>query len=189
MDPAKNNASDQDAQKIIVQRRGMLPDSNKPLDSHEPEVISPELKTKEEGHLESHKVRLEPSEEGAINATDNSKPPETPSPTLNSKAEAASSTPAPQAQTVATDPKKSPPKLEAGQPTPEEKAQKERTASLVSDKKYFVPITHKNQNRSTRQFVTTFLIVLIVGLVILGLAIDAGIIKSSIKPPIDLIKN
>ena len=73
--------------------------------------------------------------------------------------------------------------------TEEELARKKNIEKLGEEKKYFLPIAHTKKRRSTRQFLLTFAVVLIVGLVAIYLAVDAGLIKTNVNLPFDLIKN
>ncbi len=69
----------------------------------------------------------------------------------------------------------------------EELARKKEIEQLITDKKYFVPIGQVSKRRNRRMLIV-FLVILV--LVIIGyLAIDAGIIKSSVTLPFDIIKN
>lgn len=73
--------------------------------------------------------------------------------------------------------------------TEAQKAQKEKIDKLILDGKYFVPTGHIKRNRKVRKVLIASLIVLLLGLIAADLLVDAGIIKTSIKPPIDLIEN
>lgn len=69
-------------------------------------------------------------------------------------------------------------------------AKKEKLDKLVAEKTYFVPIGENKHKSSSATKKILIFIVLIVGLLALGdLAVDAGIIKTSIKPPISLFNN
>ncbi len=70
-----------------------------------------------------------------------------------------------------------------------EKAQKDKTDKLIAEGKYAVPIGHIKRNRRARKVLTILLLVVLLGIVAADLLVDAGIIQTNIKPPIDLIKN
>lgn len=74
------------------------------------------------------------------------------------------------------------------QPPSIDQAHQQLVDKLVADKKYFLPIQNTKQQRSTRQFLVTFLVVLVVGLVVIDLLIDSGLIKSNIQVPLKLFK-
>lgn len=75
-----------------------------------------------------------------------------------------------------------------------QKEQEEETAKatglekLIDDKKYFVPIGEKRRKRSIRHVLLGFIIVLLLGAVLGDLLIDAGVIKTSIEPPIKVFQ-
>ena len=69
----------------------------------------------------------------------------------------------------------------------QEKAKQEALAKLVADKTYFVPISHAKQKRHNLTMV--IVLVLIVSAAAVYLLADAGIIKTTITLPVDLIKN
>lgn len=69
----------------------------------------------------------------------------------------------------------------------EEKAKQEALQKLIEEKKYFVPVGQVSRRRNRRALLTVAILVL---LLIGGyLAIDAGLIKTTITLPIDLIKS
>jgi type IV secretory pathway VirB10-like protein len=70
----------------------------------------------------------------------------------------------------------------------EAKAKAETLQKLVASKQYFVPIHETAASKSLRYGLYSLLAIIIVGIIAGDLLIDAGLIKTSIKPPIDLIK-
>lgn len=73
----------------------------------------------------------------------------------------------------------------------EEKAKQELIKQLIASKKYFVPIGqgHSRQKQSHNLATVVLLFVVIAGLIGGYVAIDAGYVKTTIKLPINLIKN
>lgn len=171
MNPAKNKTDNQSNQKIVVQSRNMLPDTNKPLSSHEPEVISPDLDSNEDKKLAGHKIRLEPSEVGSINTSDAAKTSE-PKPTTEQEAAKDQPQEATKTDTVAPSTNKLPPKQSPSQFTAQQQAQEEKIKELISEKKYFVPITHNKKTRFRKQFAVTFLLVLFIGIALIYFFVD-----------------
>lgn len=169
-----NNSNDANEHKIVVQKRGTLPvDETSDADKVSKEVVS-EVENKEERRLESHKVRLEPDETGAITAVDDAPKQEEKDADKPRQAEEKTNTPLsdkPQAL------KNQGSKI-SHNPTPEEQARLEKVSNLIAERKYFVPISHNKKSRSTTQFVVTFVVVLLVGLLAIDLVIDAGLVKN-----------
>src|SRR3989344_4050419 len=188
----KNNLGDSRPEKITVEKRGMLPPSGSLSKSDEKPAGDADIETKEEQRpLADHKVRLEPDEDGSISATASATVVPKTAPNLEEKPAAKDRSDV-QLQTGEEDKNEgatskplarpAPPK-----PDPQEAAKKEAIEKLINDKKYNVPITHSKSHRSKRQFIITFVVVLVVGLFAINLAIDAGVIKTSIKPIVNLI--
>ncbi len=177
MNPTKNNPEPTEPQKVVVEKRGMLPQKSVKSGDKEKPIAGGDLQDGEEKQpLADHKLKLTPNKNA---------------PTV--KAAPAVAKVKPELETdEATSPdssKKASTKAAPPKPDPEEAAKKEAIQKLIEDKKYAVPITHNKSHRSTRQFAITFVLVLVVGLLAIDLLIDAGIIKSGIKPPINLINN
>ncbi len=186
----KNNDNNPKPQKIIVEKRGMLPQSRTSKNDDEKSTPDADIEAKEKRQpLADHKVKLEPDEDGSINAMlDNgSKPKSEKAGASDKKAEPADKPPVQPAKNEEAQTPTAKPTVP--KPDPEEAAKKEAVEKLIAEKKYAVPITHNKSHRSKRQFVLTFLVVLIVGLFAINLAIDAGVIKTSINPIVNLINN
>jgi hypothetical protein len=71
----------------------------------------------------------------------------------------------------------------------DEKVKTEQVDKLVSSKKYFLPIGQVTRRRNNRNALIILLLLLILGLVVANFAVDAGLIKTDIKPLTDLIPN
>jgi hypothetical protein len=69
-----------------------------------------------------------------------------------------------------------------------ERAKREKIEQLIADKKYFVQIGQVKRRRNNN-VVAIILIILLLGCVGAYLAVDAGLIKTSVQLPLDLIKN
>ena len=70
----------------------------------------------------------------------------------------------------------------------EELAKQEAIEKLVTDKTYYVPIGQKTRKRSMRHALIWIIIMLVVGVILADVLIDAGIVKNSIKAPVSLFK-
>lgn len=70
-----------------------------------------------------------------------------------------------------------------------EKARQEHIERLVQSGKYSVPVGHIKRNRRARRAFSVIILVLLLGIVTADLLVDAGIVKTDIKLPVDLIKN
>ncbi len=70
----------------------------------------------------------------------------------------------------------------------EETARREATQKLIESKQYHVAIKQPKRQRSAKWLLIGVLVILLL-LIGADLAIDAGLIKTSIKPPINLIKS
>lgn len=68
----------------------------------------------------------------------------------------------------------------------EDKKKQEAINKLVSDKKYFVPIG--KAHKKSRNFTATFILLVLVVVIGVVLAIDAGLLDIGVDLPIDLIK-
>ena len=68
-------------------------------------------------------------------------------------------------------------------------AKKEAAEKLIASKQYFLPIDESKSVHRFERFMIGLLLVLLLGLIAFDLAIDAGLIKTDIKPFVDLIKN
>lgn len=73
--------------------------------------------------------------------------------------------------------------------TASEKAHQEAVAKLATSGKYVVPVGHIERNQRLRKMLTILVLILLLGLIAGDLLIDGGVIKTSIKPPINLINN
>ncbi len=73
--------------------------------------------------------------------------------------------------------------------TPEEASKREALEKLIENKKYFLPIDEAKHIHALERILFVMLVIFLIGLVAADLAIDAGLIKTEIKPVIDLIKN
>lgn len=78
-------------------------------------------------------------------------------------------------------------KQKQGELSGEEKAKQEHVQKLINDKTYFVSIGQVAKRRNRQMYV--ILLVLILAVMGVYVAIDAGFIKTSIKLPVDFIKN
>jgi hypothetical protein len=67
-----------------------------------------------------------------------------------------------------------------------ETAQNEAYQKLLDQKKYFVPIDEKKRQRSILTWSLTLVVVIVLIALLVDLMIDAGIIKTSVKPPISI---
>lgn len=168
----------------------MLPQSRTSKNDDEKSTPDTDIEAKEKRQpLTDHKVKLEPDEDGSINAT-----PDDGSQLKPEKAGASDEKAEPTDKLPAQPAKNEEARAPAAKPTmpkpdPEEAAKKEAVEKLIAEKKYFVPITHTKSHRSKRQFILTFVLVLVVGLFAINLAIDAGVIKTNINPVVNLINN
>lgn len=79
-------------------------------------------------------------------------------------------------------------KREEAKKQEEKDARQKALQKLVQDKKYYLPIREKRAGRSATKILTIVLIIVILGALAADLAVDAGLIKTSFKPPINLIK-
>lgn len=70
-----------------------------------------------------------------------------------------------------------------------DKVKHDQVNSLIESKTYNVPIGQITKRRHTITFVIMLILVVLVGLIAINFAIDAGMIKTDIKPLTDLIKN
>ena len=70
----------------------------------------------------------------------------------------------------------------------EEKARAEVVQKLVAEKKYFLPLGH-GHNRHKRLALPVVLLVILLSLVGVYLAIDAGLLDIGMKLPVEIIKN
>jgi hypothetical protein len=77
-------------------------------------------------------------------------------------------------------------KTQQGELSPEEQKKQEEVTKLIENKKYFVPIGQVAKRRNKRASLA--ILVLLVLLVGFYLAVDAGIIMTTISLPVDLIK-
>ena len=68
-------------------------------------------------------------------------------------------------------------------------AKKEAAEKLIASKQYFLPIDESKSVHRFERFMIGLLLVLLLSLIAFDLAIDAGLIKTDIKPFVDLIKN
>jgi uncharacterized membrane protein len=73
--------------------------------------------------------------------------------------------------------------------TAEEKARQTAIQKLIESKQYAVKIGATKGTRSTHRLLLVLLVVLVLSLVGADLLIDAGLIRTDIKPVVDLIKN
>ncbi len=71
----------------------------------------------------------------------------------------------------------------------EEQAREAAVKKLIEDKKYFVQVGEVKRQRQARRLLLTILVLLVLAIVAADLLIDAGIVKTSIKPVLDLIHN
>ena len=70
-----------------------------------------------------------------------------------------------------------------------EKAKQEQLDKLVASGKYTVPIGHIKRNRRVRRTLGIVVILLLLAAISVFLLMDAGIIKTSVTLPVDLIHN
>lgn len=159
-------------------------------DSLKPDDKKSEQKTEKPDHVK-HELRLEPNQEGSI-AVAEQKTEETPKQPLS---ESQNSPAIAQDRKPTDESKPANDKIETPKPTlnnqlsEEELTRKKNIEKLAKEKNYFLPIAHTKKRRSTRQFLLTFTVVLVVGLIIIYLAVDAGLIKTNINLPFNIIKN
>lgn len=63
-------------------------------------------------------------------------------------------------------------------------AKQENLHKLIEAKKYYVPIGEKKRTRSIRHLLLAIIAILLLAIVLGDLLIDAGIVKTSINPPV-----
>lgn len=71
----------------------------------------------------------------------------------------------------------------------EEKAKQETLQKLTADKTYFVPIGQGRHRRNSHRAWTALTLLIVTVIVGAYLAVDAGIIQTSVTLPVDVIKN
>ncbi len=66
---------------------------------------------------------------------------------------------------------------------------KKQAEQLIKSGKYVVPVGHIKRNRKIRRTLLALLLAVLLVIIASDLLIDAGMIKTDIKPVVDLIKN
>lgn len=71
----------------------------------------------------------------------------------------------------------------------EAQAQQAALEKLVVEKKYFIPIGRAKRTRTNERALVVLILVIILALLAADLLVDAGIVRTSIKPPIQIFHN
>ncbi len=70
-----------------------------------------------------------------------------------------------------------------------ELAKQENLHKLVDDKRYYVPIGEQKRSRTIRHLLLALIGILLLAIILADLLVDTGIIKTSVKPPVQIFHN